>query len=154
MLVKKVTWPESGLSLSDYLAGHQEARSCWSQLSPAGSCLSSAAVSFITDFILTALQRPGILAASDSWTTIGSMPALPLDFLKDRTLVLGGAGEQLGAELLQLLQPAPLKELVIVSDEEGQARRKMDGIIKSVRIPVVLADPASLGTLSFIHSSE
>ena len=127
-LVKKLCWAVSSPALADYLKQNPETSSSWHQLNPPTSRLSLAAVSFLVEFILTTIQRPGMFASADSWVTLGAMPTLDLDFLKDKCLLLAGAGEQLGAAMLQLLQPAPLKQLVIVPEGELKTRRELNGM--------------------------
>jgi hypothetical protein len=147
-LVKKLSWPSSSPSLETQLSKNNDLNSCWQQLNPAASTLPSTALNFLMEAILTAITRPGILALTDSWVTVKTMTAPPLTCLKDRVLLLAGASETLGAELLQLLlQPAgpALKQLIIVQGE-GEMSKEQDGVLRSTGFPIVVVDPASQGT--------
>jgi hypothetical protein len=146
-LVKKMSWPSSSLSLATQLSKIKDLHSCWQQLNPAASTLPSTAVNFLMEAILTAIRRPGILAMTDSWVTVKTMTAPSLTCLSDRVLLLAGASEMLGAELLQLLlQPAPeLKQLIIVQGE-GEMSKELHCVLRSSGFPIVLVESASQGT--------
>jgi hypothetical protein len=147
-LVKKMSWPTSSPSLETQLSKNNDLNSCWQQLNPAASTLPSTALNFLMETILTAIRRPGILALTDSWVTVKTMTAPPLTYLKERVLLLAGASETLGAELLQLLvqSAAPaLKQLIIVQGE-GEMSKKLHGVLRSTGFPIVLVDSASQGS--------
>ena len=146
-LVKKLSWPSGSVSLDEHLSQHQGLSSCWQQLNPASSCLSSTAVNFLMETILTSIHRPGLLV-KDSWVTVDATATPPLDFLKDKVLLLAGTSEPLGAELLQLLlQPATaLKQLLVVTGRVNKMRRELEEVIKSCGFPVVKIDASSQGT--------
>jgi hypothetical protein len=146
-LVKKMSWPSSSPSLETHLSKNNDLNSCWQQLNPAASTLPSTALNFLMEAILTAIRRPGILALTDSWVTVKTMTAPPLTFLKDRVLLLAGASETLGAELLQLLMQSALglKQLIIAQGE-GEMSKELHGVLRSTGFPIVLVESASQGT--------
>ena len=119
------------------------------QLNPSSSCLSSAAVSFILEFILATIHHPGLIATADKWVTVVDAMATPpqLDFLQDKVLLVAGVAEQVGAELLQLLLPAAgLNKLVIrVNDGNGETRQELERSLNSAGFPVVFTDTFSQG---------
>jgi len=142
-----MSWPTSSPSLETQLSKNNDLNSCWQQLNPAASTLPSTALNFLMETILTAIRRPGILALTDSWVTVKTMTAPPLTYLKERVLLLAGASETLGAELLQLLvqSAAPaLKQLIIVQGE-GEMSKELHGVLRSTGFPIVLVDSASQG---------
>ncbi len=146
-----MSWPSSSPSLETQLSKKNNLISCWQQLNPAASTLPSTALNFLMEAILTAIRRPGILALTDSWVTVKTMTAPPLTCLKDRVLLLTGASETLGAELLQLLlqSAAPaLKQLIIVQGEGEKMSKELHGVLGSTGFPIVLVDSASQGTNS------
>jgi hypothetical protein len=146
-LVKKMSWPSSSPSLETQLSKKNNLISCWQQLNPAASTLPSTALNFLMEAILTAIRRPGILALTDSWVTVKTMTAPPLTCLKDRVLLLTGASETLGAELLQLLMQSALglKQLIIAQGE-GEMSQELHGVLRSTGFPIVVVDPASQGS--------